>query len=680
MTDSVTLDPVEPPLSVVESKLAAAVPVLERNNEQGCLLDQYHGALPAARRSIMHRLVASIVREDIGGLGSESVVYPLSGSTDRDLELPTPPGGSLETVCDRFSALPAEASALLVAPLSASDGALVVPVADEWAFDRLDPCGTVVRYSEGTVTPVRRPTELLDRLWSAGRLSGATVKDRRRFAEEVENSVANLALSYTQRECRERAIRHQAAAEGWKSVRQYLSAGRDPLVRSEQLVVEGHPLHPGAKLRDGLRPAEIVAYGSEYEATPNLRFVALRADHVSTASTDASPSLTARLYDHVPGLQPAVERAVSRVGLDPDTVSVLPVHPWQYQHVLPERYADARRCDAVVPVPEVSLPADATVSLRTLVPRSTTGEGPRPHLKVALGVQTTGTVRTISPQTIHNGPPFSEILKTVLSAGDHSLTALPEAASACFHPPGGPHAGGEGYDDARHLSALARENPQTVVADDALPVVPSALVARSPLEERPVVASFLDDRTPAAARSFLRSYARTVVPGYLGLLVGYGIGMEAHLQNCVVVFRNGEPTRVLARDFGGTRIAIDRLRARGFDFDPYPGSVTTVSRPDPAYDKLTYALFQNHLAELVRAVCGWTGASEADCWREISAVCADTLDRLRETDIPADWITEAETVLFAPTWNYKCMTQMRLSDRSRTYSHSEVPNPLNRPH
>ena len=43
---------------------------------------------------------------------------------------------------------------------------------------------------------------------------------------------------------------------------------QDSYLRSEQAVIEGHPLHPGAKLRKGLNANENIKYSSEYKRNP----------------------------------------------------------------------------------------------------------------------------------------------------------------------------------------------------------------------------------------------------------------------------------------------------------------------------------------------------------------------------------------------------------------------------
>lgn len=47
----------------------------------------------------------------------------------------------------------------------------------------------------------------------------------------------------------------------------------DSYLRSEQSVIEGHPLHPGAKLRKGMSAKENIHYSSEYGQEIQLKCV-----------------------------------------------------------------------------------------------------------------------------------------------------------------------------------------------------------------------------------------------------------------------------------------------------------------------------------------------------------------------------------------------------------------------
>jgi len=78
-----------------------------------------------------------------------------------------------------------------------------------------------------------------------------------RLADELDNSVANLALA---REAEPR------------------TGDADSLVHFEQSVVDGHPLHPCTRTRMGLSPDEVRAYAPEHHPVVMLRTIAVPPD------------------------------------------------------------------------------------------------------------------------------------------------------------------------------------------------------------------------------------------------------------------------------------------------------------------------------------------------------------------------------------------------------------------
>ena len=68
-------------------------------------------------------------------------------------------------------------------------------------------------------------------------------------------------------------------------------------------------------------------------------------------------------------------------------------------------------------------------------------------------------------------------------------------------------------------------------------------------------------RSGLTALGWLEAYARLLLPPVLGLATRHGIGLEAHLQNCVPTFVEGRPHRLALRDLAGMRLYPGRLEA-----------------------------------------------------------------------------------------------------------------------
>ncbi|ELY92564.1 IucA/IucC family protein [Natrialba taiwanensis] len=669
-------------------------------------------ALEFARREILHQFVHGVLRGRPAGVPTARVVERESPAIP-DAEGFERTAFDGTQLLEAVTPLPTTCRQLALLPFPASETVLVAPIARRHGYDRFRLVGPVSRLStarsSGTVanaraapsaTRVGMPGELVSLLEREGGFSDAAQADR--IWEEVAESVANLALARLATGVHARAVETAAetAETATDSPLEPIEAGiaaADDAAAFERIVTDGHPFHPAGKLRRGMTAADGLAYAPEFTDRVDLRFVAIERDAaLETRSRGADgESLTTRLFRLFDGLEAALERAIPG-SADAAAYAVVPVHPFQYHHTVPERYARQCASGRIVPIPECSRPATPQLNLRTVVPFESerTADGPLSHLKLAIDVQTTNVVRTLSPQAVTNGPRVTALMREIAARESfESLGIVPEPAATCYYPPGGsqPYTAGDEFDDARHLSALVRTNPlaHPLVggADDAIPVVASSLLAESPATGRPLVrdlieryATVTETTTVAeAALAFVDAYAGVVVPEQLRLLTTYGIALESHLQNSLLVLdrERAHPIGTLVRDLGGIRVHSGRLGEHGLSFTPYPDSDLDADGERDLHRKLYYALFQNHLAELVATIAAETAVDERACWVRIRAHCEQAFEQVRaNTAVPNSRVRRDERALFAERATHKALTAMRLRGKRHEYVTSEVSNPL----
>lgn len=659
--------------------ICARLHAIERQPEES-FLDE----LPAACRSICHRLVGGLLRGRPKGLPRHTLL------SAEDSILPDNAHDNLralgsQELLRQIRPLPAGSRYIALLPLPRSECIVAAPLAAVHGYDRFHLVGRVRLLTPTETVRGPHPVDIVPLLEREGAFSDD--EQASRIADEIAESVANLALARFASRFDRDAIRSTFSDHSSVIDIQTELSGADPASALERLVIEGHPFHPGAKIRRGMTSAESLLYAPEFTDTIDVRFVAVDRAYALEVQTEAT--LTDRLYDRFDGLETAVKHAIP-IDRAHEEYGVVPIHPWQYYHVIPDRYARQIRRDRVVPLSEYSYPATPLLNLRTVVPYPEEGEGedPYPHLKLGVDVQLTNVVRTVSPQAVSNGPRVTELLQEILERESYdTLGVLSELAATCYHAPGGPHPDGEAFDDARNLSGLLRMNPyeHPLVSADATPISVGTLLATSPVTDRPILCDVLDwfgaDRAatedPSTVRSFFRSYVETVVPEQLHLLSTYGIALETHPQNTYVVFDGGEPIATLVRDLGGIRVLDERLSHHGLAFSPYPDSDLDAYGPRDLYNKLYYALFQNHFGELIVTLTEHTAIGEAFCWKCIRECCLETFDALRaDSDRPAEWVNRDENTLFEDPATHKALTAMRLRGKRHEYVTSQVSNPL----
>jgi staphyloferrin A synthase len=312
-------------------------------------------------------------------------------------------------------------------------------------------------------------------------LAGTLPGHPRRYAVELDDSVANLALA--------RAA--QPPPDGGPPA---LTRAPHPPAFWEQLVVDGHPLHPACRTRLGMSPTEVRRYAPEHRPVVDLVELAVPPDRWLGTGAGLPPVLTA--------------------------------HPWQAERIAaahPYLTDTGRR-----------RPARPLLSLRTLAPL----DDPAHHVKTAVDVQMTSAVRTVSAAAVHNGPPVTAYLADLARRVAPDLTVLRETAAGAVLVDGAP---------CRSLAMVCRQAPPP----DAVPL--AALAAPSPADGKPLAVEAARLGYGGDPAAYLDGLARVLLPGPLALLA-HGVGLEAHGQNTLVTLRGGRPRRLYYRDVGGIRL------------------------------------------------------------------------------------------------------------------------------
>ncbi|MDX3214324.1 IucA/IucC family protein [Streptomyces sp. ME02-6991-2B] len=437
--------------------------------------------------------------------------------------------------------------------------------------------------------------------------------------EELDHSVASLALS-------------RAGARGAEDPRGAEDRGARPptLACFEQGVVDGHPYHPCCRSRPGFSVAEQLAYGPEHRPVVALDLVAVPATRCL-----------------VTGAWPDRFRDGDRL--------LLPAHPWQTRHILPAL--------GLRPYAEAAVPARPLMSVRTLAPL----DG-GPHLKTALSMRMTSSVRDISARSVTDSAPLSALLDELtrrLGGDTLHITRNLAAAAAVV--------GGEAGPD---LAALLRQSPARFAVraggESVLPV--AALTGRPAAGGPPLLRSLLAAAGPGGppdGAAWLTAFARLALPALLRLL-SCGVALEAHGQNLLVVLdRRARPLRLVYRDLADVRISPARLARHGVGVPPLGRGLSD----DPAvlHAKLYGSLVATTFGSLVSALGEAHRPTEARLWSAVRTEAARAFDVLPTT---ADSRADRAALLHAPELPVKALTLMRLENSAHGDRWTGLPNPL----
>lgn len=630
---------------------------LEKNLPE--LVESFRAHVERGREGILHRLIQSVVRENIGGLSERAVFDKQKNVLEIQL---------------------------------AHNFLLHVPVGRSFSFGRFDVAGDVLLWDGEKSQRISHPIQLLGLLKQEVVPNDQASEERfTRFHYELQNSAANYALALAVMEQRKQRLfseEHLSASKttlDWLRLRMQSDQTFDPMIFLEQWIVDGHPVHPGAKLRMGLEVADIIAYSPEFGSVLKPIVLALLKSESQESCMD-DRSVNNLLAQDYPWLLETASNYLRTKGLDIEDYRLIPVHPWQYEHVISGKYQKAIEQQHIVVIPDSHIEAAVLLSFRTLAPIQKRGDG-KHHLKTALAIQTTGTMRTISAPSAHNGAIVSGILREALQREGNQIrqfSILEERAGAWYDPSDPLIPEKERAELNKNLVTIFREDIGEYLEEDEIAMPASALLAESPASGKLIVIELLEEfaqhhassRLTDAALDFVGQYAQASLPGFLTMFSKYGISLEGHLQNSIPVFRKGSIVRMYQRDFGGARILRERLAKQGLMRDFHPLSITLTDNIRDARNKLVYPVMQNHFGELLAGIARSLGVEEAILWNPVAEVCREVYANLKKDQGIARQAEEDEEFLFGEQVELKAMTTMRLLGEITNYSYSSVPNAL----
>jgi siderophore synthetase component len=405
------------------------------------------------------------------------------------------------------------------------------------------------------------------------------------------------------------------------------------LLAGERLAAtRGRPFHPTARAAAGWSSHELAQYGPMRPDVLGLDWVGVRADHLRFGASAGADRLADLLLE--PADRERLAAAAAALG---DEFCLLPVHPWQRDHVLGRVFAPELEAGLVRPVARGIGRLRPTASLRTLCSPVQTR-----HVKLPLGIATLGATRLLPPRYLDNGERGERLMRALLQRDP----ALRRRVSLCDERTWCGWDGDEFGDRPGQLAAQLRTYPTEVLEPGTLALPMAALAAH---EWDTLGSAIRDDLDPVA---FFRGLAAAFAEVGLGFL-RYGVLPELHGQNVVVTLRDGRPQRFVLRDHDTLRLYPGWMEAAGVPDPGYrvkPGTPQSLRLdcPEALIGYLQTLGFQVNLYGIADALGRHYGVAEAVFWDQLRAALTGCLADL---DLPAHVEDVVHTQLLrAPTW------------------------------
>ncbi|MGP4016171.1 IucA/IucC family protein [Saccharopolyspora sp. 5N708] len=518
-----------------------------------------------------------------------------------------------------------------------------------WLSCRVRPGGRLqrYRYATGPVwyavdgAPPRSisPPELL--LAACGEFAAADDA-----AEDVRASVAHAAALLDQR-----AGLDLAPQAGELLAGERLSATRN------------RPFHPTARAASGWSAAELTCFGPMRAEPLGLDWVAVRRDRLRFGGGPDSQRMSELILD--PAAHQELEDVLAHTAAVTDEFLAVPVHPWQFDHVLPTQFTGELASGAVIPLVRGLGRFHPTASIRTL----TTAPETARHVKLPLGVATLGATRLLPPRYLANAERAQESMRELTDRDPvlrRRVLLCDERIWCGWHDPAD-----EFGDRPGQLAAQVRVYPEL----DGLALPMAALAAH----EWGVLAPVLSQRFDPVG--FFRQLARAFCEVGFGFL-RHGVLPELHGQNVVVTLRGGTVDRFVLRDHDTLRLYPRWMRAAGTRDPRYvikPGAPQSL-RLDSAEALVGYFQtlgLQVNLYGIADALCRHFGLAEEALWSQLRAAVLDCLPPLPK---PVAEVLRAR-LLDAAMWPSRTvlgplLSQGRAAGVSMPAGTGSVPNPL----
>ncbi|MDI3386989.1 IucA/IucC family protein [Streptomyces sp. B-S-A8] len=390
--------------------------------------------------------------------------------------------------------------------------------------------------------------------------------------------------------------------------------GTTAFLAAEQALITGHPLHPTPKSREGLTDAELGAYSPELRGSFALHWFAADPSVISADSTLAGRTAQ--------GLMTELAEDSVRA---PEGTVLVPAHPWQAKDIV-TRPAVRALLDAGLlhdlgrAGPEWS----PTSSVRTLY----RADAPV-MLKFSLGLRITNSRRENMRVELERGAAVDRLLAAglgdTLRAEHPGFDIVRDPAWIAVDATDGSPTG---------LDVVVRDNPFPA-SEPVQAVCAAGLVAPRPdlgpdaPSQLATVVRGLAERTGRSitdvAEDWFDRYLQHIVTPVLWLYATYGLGLEAHQQNTLVVLdEEGRPAGGRYRDNQGYYFSPTRSTAL-YGWVPEVGRDLGTYVDDEIIDeRLAYYVGINNMLGMVGAL-GSQGLADEDA---LLRRAADTLGKL----------------------------------------------------
>lgn len=451
----------------------------------------------------------------------------------------------------------------------------------------------------------------------------------------------------------------------------------------ESAIHEGHTYHPCFKARTGFSEQDHADYGPEAGNRFQLCWLAVKRQYLMLA-LDCDSERDFWLRELGEGTWQQLLTAMADAGIDFVDYGLLPVHPWQVEH-LRDTLASPVAQKYLINLGKVGDYYQASISLRTLLNVS---HPEKANIKLPLNVVNSSSLRIIEPHSVCTAPVLSYWLKHLISQDPWfqrhaSLHIQSEYAGVVLC--NQYEAALDSSDETAWVDLLAPS--LSVIFRDSAPVT-----QQSTLQALPFVAlSLIEPDGEGFIAPWLRQYGvaawvkqliTVVVLPVWHLLVRHGIALETHAQNLTLLHDNGWPKELVVRDFHESLEFVEGFLSAPEEQPDFkalhpayqharPNRFYWMSSIEALRELLVDTLFVYNLSELSWLLEQQFAYPESEFWQQ-----ADDALQAYAATVPECSARLAQLDLHQAQIQTESLLRKKLSGQSDTEFHHTISNPL----
>ncbi|AGK96232.1 IucA/IucC family protein [Clostridium pasteurianum] len=440
----------------------------------------------------------------------------------------------------------------------------------------------------------------------------------------------------------------------------------------EQWCINGHLMHPTPKSKQGLTVDDLIKYSPEAKNTFKLELIAVKrnlAVYNSNLDYNYDDYISTIFKENYLKLK----NIFKALGLSWEDYYVIPVHPWQYSHIINNNIEvlDNKTLNSSKELFKIN--GDVNIEGRPLIAfRSLLLKGLDKFIKLPMELQITSSRRHLSNRACHHAIYISKIISDIKQNKGVSDKFQFQNEESSIH-------------ISKYIGVIYRESIDSFVGENSIAIPAAAFYEESLINKDntvidDILAAYLKTNdftsTNEAVLKFFQQYTSLMTTDVIRLLTVYGIALEAHLQNSIIVLKNFYPEKVIIRDAEAINVCLDRLKVNFPQHKFFKNSWNVIEGPEDCQKVIMHSLIISNIGQFIYYLSERYNIDEDTLWKIVKNIFKSIFASIKQAGYEKNAL-EDEEYLFQPYIFSKSLFKMKIEDKSgNKFIYVKLHNPM----